>query len=288
MGTSTAYGGPNGRTPLVPSWLGSGDGGASPPDTKNPDPATPAPGPLTPPDRPALPPISDPRRFTEARTNFTRYAKSGGSDRAGLGRAISRYVSAASGGARQATQRMGSSRGAGARLLSFLSNAQASGVREALKELNLESLAGKPIGEVFLGLVDYICPGAGTVDEGIAREAFLETIIDLTELGVTDLDELTTEQMETVFELYATHAIEARICNDIGTKIITMPSSAQAALHVQEQLRDFIRGAVSDALTAARTHTPTLSPGIIQTFVDTVYETSFEILQTMGDAEADQ
>lgn len=282
MGTSTAYGGPNGRTPLVPSWLGSGDGVAPPPpDPSNPDPATP------PPDRPALPPIADPRRFTEARTNFTRYAKSGGSDRAGLGRAMSRYVSDASGGARQAAQRMGASRGAGARLLNFLTNVQEKGFQEALRNLDLESLAGKPINEVFLGLVDHICPGAGTVDEGIAREAFLETIIELTEIGVTDLDGLTPEQMQTVFEIYATHAIEARICNDIGTKIITMPANAQAALHVQEQLREFIRGAVSDALTIARADAPTLRTGIIQSFVDSVYETAFEILQSMGDAEGD-
>lgn len=31
MGTSTAYGGPGGSTPLVPSWLGDADGASSPP-----------------------------------------------------------------------------------------------------------------------------------------------------------------------------------------------------------------------------------------------------------------
>ena len=30
MGTSTAYGGPGGGTPLVPSWLGGADGGEGP------------------------------------------------------------------------------------------------------------------------------------------------------------------------------------------------------------------------------------------------------------------
>lgn len=114
---------------------------------------------------------------------------------------------------------MGASRGAGARLLGFLTDAQTRGGREALRSLNLEELAGRPIAEVFIGLADYICPSAGTVDEGIAREAFIETIIELTTLGVTDLDALTPDQMQTVFELYATHAIEARLCNDIGTKL---------------------------------------------------------------------
>jgi len=59
---------------------------------------------------------------------------------------------------------------------------------------------------------------------------------------LTDLTTFTPDQMQTVFELYATHAIEARICNDIGTKAVTMPADAQAAHRVEQQLRDFIRG----------------------------------------------
>jgi hypothetical protein len=154
--------------------------------------------------------------------------------------------------------------------------------------LDLEALAGRPIAEIFVGLADCICPGAGTVDEGIAREAYIETIIELTTEGLTDLSTFTPDQMQTVFELYATHAIEARICNDIGTKAVTMPADAQAAHCVEAQLRDFIRGGVSDALSKAREATPNLAPERIQSFVDTVYESAFAILQSLGDAEANQ
>lgn len=295
MGTSSAYGGPGGGTPLIPSWLGSdgtGDAPTAPAAPTAPD-AVPggdpaAPIPPAPPNRPAIPAPADANRFTAARGNFTRFAHSGGSDRASLGRAVSGYVSTSSGGARQAAQRMGASRGAGARLLEFLADAQARGATEALRSLNLEGLAGRPIDEVFVGLADYICPSAGSVDEGIAREAFIETIIELSTLGLTDLDALTPDQMQTVFELYATHAIEARLCNDIGTKLVTAPTDAQAALRVQDQLRDFIRNGVSDALTSARAETPILTQDRVQSFVDTVYERAFGILQALGDAEADQ
>lgn len=295
MGTSTAYGGPGGGTPLVPSWLGSDSGGTPPtpppPDgTPNSDGAAPSPSaaPPAPPNRPAIPVAADPNRFSGARNSFTRFAGSGGGDRANLGRAVSRYVSTSSGGARHAAQRMGASRGAGARLLGFLADAQARGVREALRSLDLEALAGRPIADIFVGLADYICPGAGTVDEGIAREAYVETIIELTTEGLTDLSTFTPDQMQTVFELYATHAIEARICNDIGTKAVTMPANAQAAHRVEAQLRDFIRGGVSDALSKAREATPNLTPERIQSFVDTVYESAFAILQSLGEAEANQ
>lgn len=294
MGTSSAYGGPGGGTPLVPSWLGDAGGedapaalaGAGPgPEGQ---PPTDGPAPPVPPHRPPIPITGDPQRFSGARSSFTRFAVSGGSDRASLGRAVSRYVSTSAGGARQAAQRMGASRGAGARLLGFLGDAQARGVREALRALDLESLAGRPITEIFVGLADYICPGAGTVDEGIAREAYVETIVELASEGLTDLTTFTPDQMQAIFELYATHAIEARICNDIGIKAVTMPADAKAAHRVEQQLRDFIRGGVSDALTRARAESPNITPDRIQGFVDAVYESAFAILQTLGNAEADK
>ena len=286
MGTSTAYGGPGGDTPLIPSWLG-GDPGSEPDSGQGGIPPSNPDGPPVPPDKPSIPQAADSQRFSGARNNFTRFAGSDGSDRASLGRAVSGYVSTSSGGARQAAQRMGASRGAGARLLGFLSDANARGMREALREFNLDSMAGRPISEVFVALADHICPGAGTVDEGIAREAYIETIIDLADEGLASLDTFTPEQMDTVFELYATHAIEARICNDIGTKVVTMPSNAQVARQVEKQLRDFIRGAVSDALTRTRESKPNITQDQVLAFVDSVYESAFSILKSLGDAEAD-
>lgn len=301
MGTSSAFGGQGGGTPLVPSWLG--DDGAPPaaPDGAPPDgtppggppPDAPADGtnppaaPPAPPARPPIPPVADPTRFSAARNNFSRFAGSGGDDRRSLGRAVSHYVGSSSGGARTAAARMGSARGAGGRLLGFLSDAVTRGATEALRALNLGALAGRPIEEIFLGLTDYVCPDGGSIDEGIAREAFIETITDLAGAGITDLDGLTADQMQTVFELYATNAIEARLCNDIGAKTVTLPSDSRAAARVQAQLNDFIRRGVADALTSARGAAAALTPDRVLGFVGRIYEQAFGILQIMGDAEAE-
>ena len=181
---------------------------------------------------------------------------------------------------------MGSSRGAGAGLVRFLNDASANGVREALRTLNLESLAGRPIEEVFAGLADYICPEGGSIDEGIARDAFVETIADLAGAGIADIDALTPGQIQTVFELYATHAIEARICNDIGTKVVTLPADPRAAERVQAQLRDFIQRGVSDAINAAGVNIQSLTADAVIGFVTNIYQSAFDVLQTMGDGEA--
>lgn len=222
------------------------------------------------------------------RNNFTRFARSGGTDRASLGRALAGYVSSASGGARTAARRMGSSRTAGAKLLNFLSSAVNNGAQQALRSLNLQSLIGRPIEEVFLGLMDYVCPDGGTVDEGIARDAFIETIVDLADGGIADLNALNLEQMEIILELYISHAIEDRICNDIGMHIVTVPADAAKAASVQGELRDFIRRSVADALTNAHAAIESLTPAKIGGLVSQIYEQAFGILQSLGEAEADK
>jgi len=289
MGTSNANGGQGGDTPLIPSWLppdGSPPPAPQPPTAPPNDPLPGAPRPA-PPVLPPIPPAAAGDRFTAARGNFSRFAGSGGTDRASLGRALSSYVSSASGGSRTAAQRMARSPASGAPLLSFLSGAVANGPREALRALNLERLAGRPIEEVFLGLMEYVCPEGGTVDEGIARDAFIETIADLAESGIADFDTLTAEQMQTIFELYATHAIETRLCNDIGMKAITLPADAAQAASIQRQLLDFVRRSVSDSLTQARAAMQALTPDRVFGFVTRVYEQAYAIMQTMAEVEAE-
>lgn len=293
MGTSNSYGGSGGDKPLIPSWLPDGPSpDPVPPAPPDAPPVLPVPADTTPaiPPAPVLPPTPAPgetARFTPARNSFTRFATSGGHDRRSLGRAISHYVSTASGGSRSAAQRLGASRQASAQLATFLSGAIANGPREALRSLRLENLAGRPIEEVFLGMMDYVCPEGGSIDDGIAREAFVETIADLAENGLTDFDTLNTDQLQTILELYATHAIEARLCNDIGIKAVFVPSDVADAANVQAQLFDFIRRSVSDALTNGLAGVEAMTPARVFGFVTGVYEQAFAILQSMGEAEVD-
>ena len=158
----------------------------------------------------------------------------------------------------------------------------------ALEALNLQALAGRPPQEVFLGLVDFVCPDGGTVDDGIAREAFIETIAELSDQGFPDLDSITADQAKTVFEIFATHAIEARLCNDIGTNAIALPASVLAASHAEEQLRDSIRNGVSDALQKAGTALQALTRDNVLRFVDDVYQDAFKILLALAQAEEDK
>jgi hypothetical protein len=182
---------------------------------------------------------------------------------------------------------MGSSRQVGADLLRFFSTVQSAGSAAALRELNLESLAGQPVEIIFASLSDFLCPIDGSIDQGIARDAFIEAIVELAGVGVTDLDSLSADQMLSVFEIFTAHAIEARICNDIGARIIVLPTSPAGVDAVENQLTDLIRRSVSDAIAAETAISGSLTPERISGFVERVYEFAFEFLAALAESEAE-
>jgi len=282
MGTSTPFGGPNGGTPLVPDFVDDADG--APGSAPAPQDGTGVPP--APPPRPASPPPPMPERFRNARRSFSKFASSGGSDRRALGRAVSQYVSQASGGSSAATRRMGSSRGAAARIAGFLGDVSARGLQAALATFNLSGLAGRPAADILSALVEHFCPEGGSIDEGIARDAFMETVIDLANAGVTDMANLTADQMQTVLELYVAHTIEDRIYNDIGTKGIELPADISAAETVRDQLHDFILGGVADAFSEAAIDFAAINTASISQTIDRIYEAAFDILEAIGEEEA--
>lgn len=291
MGTSNPYRGGSGAHPLVPSFLTPAGPGSAGPEGDDPGSPPPpgggAPPPAAPPaNPPSQPPPADANRYRSARSNFTKFASSGGADRSRLGRSLASYVSTAVGGARTASARMAPSKAAGARLLGFLAAARERGAAEALREFHLETYAGRSIQEVFWGLIDVICPDGGTIDEGIAREAFVETVVDLTALGITDLDTLTPEQLETIFEAFVAHSIEARIYNDIGSKGISLPADLREVERVEVQLKDFIQRATRDALVAERDNGRGITSAQVTAVVDRIYEATFDLVRVLGEEAA--
>ena len=180
---------------------------------------------------------------------------------------------------------MGASRSAGVALAGFLADAARRGVDEALRTLNLPGLAGRPPAEIFAALLDVFCPDGGTIDEAIAREAFVEMIIDLSESGIADVADLGPDRMPEIFKSFVAHAIEARIENDIAMKAVVMPVNTEAAQRVQDVLCAFIRRAVHDVVAQAADFRQ-LGQDRIKGWVDTVYAQAFELLRVLGDNEA--
>jgi hypothetical protein len=283
MGTSTAFGGGKNSNPLIPSWLDDN------PNSQPADGAAPAQGGDTPTLQPVVPEIvpvlPTDNRFSTARRNFTAFTNSGGSDRAALGRAIASYVSKTAGGSKQAAKRMKAERTASATLGNILSMASVNGIQAVIKSLNLESLANRPISEIYAALVDVICPTGGDLDDSIARDAYIEAIGEVAEMGLTDLEQPSVDTIATIMECFISNAIKDRIMNAIATKIVALPENVCAVQNIERQLKDFIRGAVSDAIAQNGKVFPADK---MSKTIDSLYEHSYTVLEALAEQEIGQ
>ncbi|WP_294293745.1 Qat anti-phage system associated protein QatB [uncultured Sphingomonas sp.] len=292
MGTSKGYGGPS--SGLVPSWVDDPAPGVAPaPAAPVPgipgqpagpaQPGTPAPTqPQTP--TPPRPDTSGAGGLGGARGSFSRFARTG--SRSALGSALSNYVRNGTGGAGRAARRMASSRAAGARLLGVVRNFATIGPAETLRQLNLAGLAGRPAAEVFVGLLEFVCPPGGAVDEAIARQAMLETIGDMAEAGVGSFDTLTPGQMGEFFLDFVARSIEGRVMADLGGRGVTLPDSVAAVENAQAQLHDFVTGCTRGQLAGRLDGVERMSDRDIEVVVNQIYEAAFELVAAAGEAAA--
>lgn len=287
MGTSGSSSGSGSNTPLVPSWLDGGDSAPLPGGNDGQDGndqgqhgADTETQPRAP-----LPPIAPPERFRSARTNFSRFAGSGGSDGRALRRAVRDYARSGTGGSGNAVRRMGSSRAAASKALGLFRGIQRDGVQEILRRLNLEELAGRGAQDVFLGLTDVVCQDGGSIDEAIARDAWLETIADLAEYGIDDLDALTPEQIGEVFLSFIAHSIETLLYQEIGVNGFKFAENLDDIDGFDRQLRDYIERGVRDSFQGDLSDLSNKTDQDIRTIVDKTYRDAWDLLQVWGDSE---
>lgn len=286
MGTSKGYGGAG--SGLVASWVDDPSPGVAPGPAPTPPPGggapLPGPGQAPPPPlrTPPRPDTSGAGSFQGARGAFSRFAKTG--SRSALGSAMSSYVRSGTGGARRAARRMGASRAAGARLLGVVRDVQRLGAAETLRQLNLPGLAGRPAAEVFLAILEFICPPGGAVDEAIARQAMLETIGDLAEAGVGDFDAMTPDQMQEFFLDFVARSIEGRVMADLGARGVTLPADVATVEAAQQQLHDFVTGCTQSELSGRLDGVERLGDRDVERVVNEIYEAAFELVAAAGEA----
>lgn len=266
MGTSTSNQGQKGGTPLVPSWLDDEDTHDS----------------IKPEDRP-IPSLGDNERFRVPRSDFTRYINSSGRNTGNLHKSIAGYVNNSLGGARNATSRLGSAKESSERLISIFSGISNGRLISTLEKHGLGDLIGKSVNEIFIGIVDFVCPDGGSTDEGIARSSFIETLSVLDKLEISDIDQMNENQFLVLTETYITNVIQERLLNDIGNKSISLPDDIDTVDAIQNQIGGFIQGAVSDAIVQLNISIRDIAPEQTRNIVENIYETSYSILGSIYD-----
>lgn len=281
MGTSTPFRGGRNDNPLIPSWIGGGDGGTgagagpgAPADPGQPSPGQPLPGQAQP-----------PRRYTGPRSSFTRFTRSGGEDRRALGRAVSSYVKRTGGGAAASSRRMAAERSATASLAGLLSRASVApgGIREVVRALNFGELAERPIPDIYAALVDYICPPDGDLDDAHARDAYLEAVNEVMQNQPPDLEKPSPETVRDIIGKFIANAVNQRIVTAIGTNIVSLPTNPDDIRAVEKDLKDFVRGCVAETMDEFQGDFDIAGLG---PEIDAIFERALEILDDRGDEAA--
>ena len=162
---------------------------------------------------------------------------------------------------------------------------QRDGTNATLRRLNLGNLVGRAAGDLFISLTDVICPNGGPIDEGMARDAWLETVADLDDLGIDDATALTAGQMQELFLAFVAHSIEARLFQDIGVNGLKIAADLAAIQAFETEFRSYIRRSVRDSFSGDFNGLATLSDRQIMTIVDRTYEEAWDLLMIWGDAE---
>ncbi len=268
MGTSTHNAGQKGKTPLVPSWLDQDENLIQKKFDNN-----------------EIPQEGIPDRFTTSRREFTRYINTNGKDGTKVKKSISNYIRHSLNGSENATKRLGSVRSSTSRLL-LIAGALSSGGSSSVESfLNLRGLSNKTTGEVLIRLTDFICPDGGLVDEGIARDAYISAIEESPEIVDIPFQELKSEQMMIILERTMTNSIFSRITNDIGNKIILLPQKVTDAERLVLQIKDFIKGAISDSIVQSNLDLNSIPQNKAIEIIDNIYHIAFNILASEGEDE---
>lgn len=290
MGTSAKYGGPGVSSALIPSFLEVSIPPAPPPQEKEDKQEgpqkedkeeKPKPKQQEQPGKPtALPPLpkaAAPGRFKSSRMNFNSFADT--RDKAALRKSLSSYVSKGTGGGRTATRRMGASIPSVGRAIDFVQGVARDGIDKALANLGLGNLVGQPAEQALAVLTDVFCPAGGPIDQAIAREAWDEAVLELTELEIDDIRNITAEQWQGLVVDFVSRTIEAKVINDVGGKGISLPQDVDAINQLQFDLHEIIHGAVVDAIGDKLDVGKTIAQKEIQEMVVDIYERSFAYLE---------
>ena len=88
-----------------------------------------------------------------------------------------------------------------------------------------------------------------------------------------------------IVERTMANAIFNRITNDIGNKIILLPQERAISDRLIVQMKDFVKGSVSDAVINLDIKAGNIRQGDSLRIVDWVYKAAFEIMVSAGENE---
>lgn len=301
MGTSSRYGGPKGKNPLLP--IGFGDDNAidneegfdnkdnvDEPLEKDKEAETDKNGNEK----------SDPKEekqnyetnkenivnnlqtqdWKNAKNSISKYIKNSST---GPKKAVSRYVKAL-GGANKASKASHSGKTTTIKLGSFLSNVSSTSVKETFDNLKIDYI-GKDVKVVLSELVNKLSPVPINKEDSVAREALidaLEILYDETMSTGEDIDKLnnlTQETFNLVMKTYVSSYIFQRLLNDLESRFEIYSKDTKTALEIESQIKEYIKSDVENKLNENKLSNLNFNSIYIQKDIEKIYTDCYQVLE---------
>lgn len=242
MGTSSIYGGPTDKNPLLPEGFEDEYINDEDSDKSNPDHETE--------EEEGKPNDEEEKQkkellngsWQETKKAMSQYITGSSSSK---GRVASNYVRA-TGGSKSASNQAVSGRRATIQLGRFLSSIAQDGIYKTLENLHIDYI-GKSVETLLSEIVNLISPNSNSKEDAVARNALIEVECKMYEfivengLEIESLDNMNEAIFDEIMSSYVTAYIFERMLSDLQSRFEKYADNAQVALQKEKEFREFIQ-----------------------------------------------
>lgn len=220
-----------------------------------------------------------------ALTTFVR-GTSAGQRRRSLKTAGKAYVKG-SGGSRRISNSATHGKASIIRLGSILQGFSTNGVEGTFQRFGLGSLDSISIEGAFNKLAEIVCSNGATSEEVIANVATTTALahlyeqFDLENNDLSNLGNLTNEQISEVIECYITSYVFERWLHELGMSIEGKNIQASEVVAFEREILEFIESTVSLDFEGRDLTTLDLSQGEGKQLIDSVFLQAYQLIETL-------
>jgi len=199
------------------------------------------------------------------------------------GRVVSNYVRA-SGGSKAASNQAVSGRRTTVQLGRFLSSIAQVGIYKTLEKLHIDYL-GKSVETLLSEIVNIISPNSNTKEDIVARNALIEVECKMYEfivengMDIKSLDNMNEVIFNEIMSSYVTAYIFERMLNDLHSRFEKYADNAQVALQKEKEFREFIQISVELKLNDVKLSKLDYQDKSIDRIIKDLYMECYEVLE---------
>jgi hypothetical protein len=268
MGTSSSYGGPKGKNPLLPDDFND-DESTSPDNQDNSQDQSPESIDQTPTEL-----------WKNAKTQISKLI--GGSVK-NTGSTLSAYVKA-HGGARQASASAKAGKTTTVKLGGFLSSMSSQGFNNTLTEYGID-FEGRSAEEVLSDLINKIAPSPNTKEDAVARNALLDAMeILYEEIAESDndlnvLDNMDKDKFNDVMNTYISSYIFQRFLSELESRFEEHATNTGSALNIENNIKEYISGVVDNKLKDQNLSRLDYSADTVNRIISEIYTNCYDVIE---------